>query len=98
MLKDSALGATERTDYKYWVQNPLILQYYMLKILHGASESINKLITSYFGQYNDEQQQLHKYTVLGCMESGLRYPSIYGLKALVSGCKTKGFRTRNQGF
>ena len=85
------MGTKEKTDYKYWVQNPLILQNYILKILHGASESINKLITSYFGQYNDEQQQLHKYTVLGCMESGLRYPSIYGLKALVSRCKTNGF-------
>ena len=48
--------------------------------------------------YADKQQELHKYTVLGCVESGLRYPSIYGLKALVSGCKTKGFRMRNQGF
>ena len=48
--------------------------------------------------FADKQQELHKYTVLGCMESGLRYPSIYGLKALVSCCKTKGFRMRNQGF
>ncbi len=48
--------------------------------------------------FADKQQELHKYTVLGCVESGLRYPSIYGLKALVSGCKTKGFRMRNQGF
>ena len=48
--------------------------------------------------FADKQQELHKYTVLGCVESGLRYPSIYGLKALVSCCKTKGFRMRNQGF
>ena len=41
MLKDSPMGPKEKTDYKYWVQNPLILQNYMLKILHGASESIN---------------------------------------------------------
>ena len=48
--------------------------------------------------FADKQQELHKYTVLGCVESGLGYPSIYGLKALVSCCKTKGFRMRNQGF
>ncbi len=33
MLKDSAMGATERIDYKYWVQILPTLQNYMLKIL-----------------------------------------------------------------
>ena len=32
MLKDSALGATERTDYKYWVliSGPLWLEWMMI--------------------------------------------------------------------
>ena len=33
MLKDSAMGATERIDYKYWVQILRFLFIYMLKIL-----------------------------------------------------------------
>lgn len=52
----------------------------------------------YFGLNIDKLHQLHKYTVLRCMESVLRYPSFYSLKAWVSGCKTKGFRVQNQGF
>ena len=41
--------------------------------------------------FADKQQELHKYTVLGCVESGLRYPSIYGLKALVLASEMLGF-------
>ena len=32
------------------------------------------------------------------MDSVLRKASNYGLKAWVSGCETKGFRTRKHGF
>lgn len=45
----------------------------------------------YFYQYNDEQQELHKYTVLRCMESVSGKASNYGLKALVLHRETHAF-------
>ena len=46
----------------------------------------------YFYQYYDEQQELHKYTVLKCMESVLRKASNYGLKALILHHETLAFK------
>lgn len=45
--------------------------------------------------YADKQQELHKYTVLGCVESGLRKASNYSVKALVLAFEMLGFTVWN---